>query len=1155
MKRATYIYCLTAVCLMSFSGSAEALTVHSCADTLYEFVQTCRDAETKIPASTQRSMYNKVAANCFPSAFQANNGANDTQATSDFSSFSQCSDITENKQKFQFASSIKAKIDINQNTSGNQQCRLATLEPNKQDNMKSLKSFCYASVNNSTVRTQAERVHDITDFYKDFVMQDPDPEKEQFRKDNLSKAKKNCGSTFEYFIDPSSVDSSGTVYLSSNKINILNKYVFGNDSINYYATNSSPQSPSLILIAENDIVLTRKTGDPYHGTAYLMTSGKATISGVTDFTGGINSRELEMTCSTYFGFSISCSSLNTFEVTGSTQLTACEEVELEDDINFSYYRVYLEQLSGCAPTVSLVVQNCTQGGFCEVPTENVSININGKAYTASSANGYRITFDHGDPVTYSVRPSGENTYLFCGTDNTALLSESCSFTTTECVEGATEDLENYVNSMNTSAIYIDTLSSDVKSVDSITLTLKGNTEVTLKDSANNTYTLFSGRDHETSFTEAKVTLPVEYVKTTGSIIPKFKFMTTVDRSTLYPVKSELNVTKVTIVAGKEKTSKDVIVRNFNEGETPDQYLVAIPYAICYDLRTSQATETDRVSTVKYRPVYANAPYYLRGYAVGCPDSGCSGSVTQTSLKNLCSTAAIVKIPKAGNQAKSIVYPTEAAKSLSPQKLSVWSTSLAGNTTSASKTADFTVYSDGSSETEYLNIGYTGNPALTTRVQLTDSGWYSLSAQPAVKHQATSPISTYFYSPVFTVIPQKLALASDRFVINDFYRFRAADGFSYRSSDEGMVSFLKKDAYAYVGTATCPMYYNQKLTISGYLNGYGYQGKLQNNFTNDFFRVPSETELGYSGAVLVIPLAQSATSYVEESSHNPCASTSSSACSGYDDFVAGKGIPFYTTVSVPGVNTETVRRKSASEKFAYYSRLNACLANNDSYTFSEGTDCAETTFTCGSGNDLCVSGNTVTTDNTDITGAKLSTAHQGYASKLRTLSDYTVYLGRIMTDHIVGRGTVESSNTESNTLYSPLFIKAYTDEGWKDVNDSCTVLYTEEEEPYKASLDFRDLKGTITYKLCGKPHNNTAPDCSEKHRTFSSGSLWLQAVKTGTGDAYVSYMLKNTSGGVSESPFFHLEHLYDANTSKGSFKFNTLVGNKRIIERKINTGSR
>ena len=156
---------------------------------------------------------------------------------------------------------------------------------------------------------------------------------------------------------------------------------------------------------------------------------------------------------------------------------------------------------------------------------------------------------------------------------------------------------------------------------------------------------------------------------------------------------------------------------------------------------------------------------------------------------------------------------------------------------------------------------------------------------------------------------------------------------------------------------------------------------------------------------------------------------------------------------------------------------------------------------------------------------------------------------------MGRGTVESSNTESNTLYSPLFIKAYTDEGWKDVNDSCTVLYTEEEELYKASLDFRDLKGTITYRLCGKPHNNTAPDCSEKHRTFSSGSLWLQAVKTGTGDAYVSYMLKNTSGGVSESPFFHLEHLYDANTSKGSFKFNTLVGNKRIIERKINTGSR
>ncbi|WP_294496418.1 hypothetical protein [uncultured Ruminobacter sp.] len=1167
MKKATYLYCLAGIGLLSLPGGAYALTSHSCGDSLYEFVQTCRDAEKVLPKKTQKNLYNNVAVNCFPTAFQANNGADVTPGNAANTPISTCDDITNSLDYLTsfdlFKQSNGPSVNINQKIASNKSCKIGTIQSSSTSGMNNHQQFCYATVGNRHVKTKAKNLHNISDFYRDFVMQDSDPEKEQFRKDNLAKAKKNCGDSFEYYIDSSSVENGG-IDLPLNKIIIINKYVFGSNTVTYMAS-GNPPVPQQIVIAENNITVTRDPDYPYYdAAAYLISSGRVTLTDVGSFTGGINARELELVelkCNYgwlfgYFSYWDNCSNSDSFEVTGYTTLSACEDVVLEDEITYTYYRVYLEQLSNCSPTVSLVVQKCSQGGFCETPTAPLNIRLNGHTYTVNAQNNYRITFDHGDPVRYTAEPTEQYTYFFCGTSNTASLSESCSFTTNECVEGATEDLENYVNDMNVKAIYSDTLSSDVKSVDSIKLILKGNTEIKIKDSDNHTYTLFSGKDHATNFTEEYVTLPVEYNRTTGAIVPKFKFITTADRGTLYPVKTELNVTKSTYIGNREVTSSDVITREFNQGATPDQYIVAVPYALCYDLMTTQPTDSTRTDNSKYRLLYANAPYYLRGYAVACPDSGCTASVNQTNLKNVCSSANIIKIPQAGSNSKSVRAPTEGATSILPEKISNWSTALTGYTVSTEKTANFTVYNgDNETETEYLKIGYTGDIPNGKRVRITDSGWYSLSAEPVIKPQSSSSVSTHVYSPVFTVIPMSLGIGNDSYVINDFYKFREANGFGYRSSGTGLTGILRSDAYVNAGTSTCPMYYNQKLTFSGYLNSYGYATKLQNGFTEKFYRIPGTADRSYDGVVLIMPLASTATAYREEASFDPCSSDTTVSCSGYDDYIADKGIPFHTTITVPGVSTDTLRRKTASEKFAYYAKLNACMANNTAYTFSESSDCAETGFTCGTDDQLCVSKNSVTTADTDVSGAVLNTNHQQYASKLRSLNDYTVHMGRIVTDNIIGTYTVDGGNTESGTLYSPLSIKEYTDSGWKDLSDNCSVLYITDEDSYKSSLDYSNQKGTITFNICTKMHDKIATDCSDKHRTFANGALWLQAVKSGTGDAYVTYTLKNETGGLNTTPFFHLEHLYDANTAKGSFKFNTFVGNKRIIERKINTGTR
>ena len=489
MKKTTYLFCLAGI--MSLSTEAYALTSHSCGDSLYEFVQTCRDADAVLPQKSQKNLYNNVVVNCFPTAFQANNGADVTPGNAAKTPISTCSDITNNSTYYPYFDLNKKSaptVNINQNLASGISCKLGTIQSSSTSGMNNSQQFCYVTVGNKYTKTKAKNLHNITDFYKDFVMQDSDPEKEQFRKDNLAKAKNHCGDTFEYYIDSSSVEN-GVITLPQGKIIILNRYVFGSSTISYRATSNTPV-PKQILIAENDISVTRNNNYSYYDSAaYLMTSGKASLSDVGSFTGGINAREIELNnLMCYYkgllwgGEWKDCKSADTFDVTGYTNLSACEDVVLEDEITYSYYRVYLEQLSSCAPTVSLVVQSCSQGGFCETPTGTLNVKINGHTYTVNAQNNYRITFDHGDPVRYTAEPTEQYTYFFCGTSNTASLSESCSFITNECVEGTTEDLENYVNDMNVKAIYSDTLSSDVKSVDSIKLTLKGNTEIKIKDS-------------------------------------------------------------------------------------------------------------------------------------------------------------------------------------------------------------------------------------------------------------------------------------------------------------------------------------------------------------------------------------------------------------------------------------------------------------------------------------------------------------------------------------------------------------------------------------------------------------------------------------------------------------------------------------------------
>ena len=191
----TFSLTFAAAFVLMFSSEAMALTATSCNDSLYEMVQTCRDYKsihgTKMPSATQRSYYNNVIANCFPAG---NNGADQVSGNSTGSKIEDCSDISSNKARsfdFKIASS-STNLEIYQNNTTNESCKVESFNSSSISRSKIANNFfCYATNSrNQTQRTNAAKIHNITQFFKDFVEQSDDPDKEQFRKRTRSSSER-----------------------------------------------------------------------------------------------------------------------------------------------------------------------------------------------------------------------------------------------------------------------------------------------------------------------------------------------------------------------------------------------------------------------------------------------------------------------------------------------------------------------------------------------------------------------------------------------------------------------------------------------------------------------------------------------------------------------------------------------------------------------------------------------------------------------------------------------------------------------------------------------------------------------------------------------------------------------------------------------------
>ncbi len=706
---------------------------------------------------------------------------------------------------------------------------------------------------------------------------------------------------------------------------------------------------------------------------------------------------------------------------------------------------------------------------------------------------------------------------------------------------AAGDIENYVNELNAEPIYV-LPAGDVKAATAVDLTFTGDAEARFRDANGGTHVLFRGRAPGSGYAEETAAgLPVRWDPADGGVVPLIAFLTYVGPDSLSVSGFTLHVIRVVQTPEGPAETEDSVTVDLAGAEP---FLTAVPYALCHDLTFAPPARGARAGSGKYRALYAGVPYYLNAYGAACPDSGCPAGAAQPLLKELCASAPYVELPEAGPAADAAA----AGVPIAPGDLTGWSLLPSERAPAGAFPARFVLRGAGADRT--LAAGFRRGPA-GAAVAVTEAGWYSFSSLKPLGITSSSVKKSYFYSPVFTVVPAYLAVAPGDYSANDFHRFRDADGFSFRDSEEGLAKALDGDFYGRVGTATCPLYYNQKIVFSGYLSAYGGDGIRLAAGSGAFARVPAPGTEDYPGAVMIAPLAPAGTGYAEEGSYDPCAGGDSGPCAGYANFVPGRGLPFYAAVAVPGTDAAGARRPEGAETFVYYAKLLNCLADNDGYSFAEETDCAAVSFACPAKGAPCPGSNVSETPETDVPGAAFGSARARYASRARALAKLSIRLGRLVSENVSGTGRESGAGGEPGALYAPLVIKGYTETGWRPVADDCTLLYIRDEGSYASSLEYAAETGVIGRELCPEIFGAGGTACSDAAARFNGGALWLKGTKRSAGNAYVFFSLKKDDpGGSAGIPFFHLGHLYDPNTAKGSITFSSYSGNRRVIERKF-----
>lgn len=1001
---------------------------------------------------------------------------------------------------------------------------------------------------------------------------------------NIIKTDTSCNKIFA-IDDQTSLNAPSPykLYVALNDDLILSKEIKLSDS----------NEPAIIFGKNITIKEKEEVYEKQKKLAHILASGTLKIDNGKEFIGGLNANKLNYTFTT----------ADTRQMIFAPKYLSggkCRHCSMIQKAEANAFR--LSQISGqnACEQIILQLEKCTSGNSECTPYKEkgvvVTITKDGTSTTNTTDENGRINLSnstYSSNFSASLGINGQATKVYCGaTTNT--LSDSCTFSGNICT-ASINDVGGYVG---------ETLPVEIKIPGDVRDSFKASNDNTA-DSTDTVIKVYANvaTTQNVSITnidgtKVSINLPPNAGTTTpinGDIVLPNATISYDEHSNQTIIKSTLVVNTLALDREPKTTYFNFIkleVQNKNPvtGETPEEFIFdfrqettkpkirTAPVAVCLNV--------DNKTPSNLYLLESDRAYDWTQKAVGCTNELCKANTTpvdqniiadQKTLSELCAktTDSLPLDAYDSWQREGALTP------LYKTTFDKWYQNPSNTdeiTPSDIATEDSTLKSPYEAlnmyigtTTERIKLGFTGiygSSATTPKIRFTNNGWISASTYNPIN---TIPErKTYFYSPVYTVVPVYLTPANAD--IFNYYSLTKREDLTTVPDDFTTVENINKN--------NCPQYYNEKLLLRLKLNGRSATDEILTNIRGSLVdNTKNEVDfVGFSVLLKDEPTTPTSSS-ISMAQENEANFSKLKSLKNWDTTKDADG--FVSTAFMTADNKfSLLGTQEADPKTVFLGvlgRTKMCLApqekggaftcNYDVFTRNEVAIPEEDTLQKGFLASAVKSYYGLSVDpiislrEDTING--LSTPWKNYHVTFLPVSKgsgpllKSVAFGRLVSLPVTGK---------QDTLYLPFTIQYLDQNGnWKVRKDQCTTLnlvdYTTPNLP--PNMFFKTAKkdgvqtdntGVINLKdgekvqlgFCTSYDKNSC-NATKLNGNFGAGILWLKAEHPQKDnidkDSYGLLDLKFNPGSNDNK---NIDHLLDKTTSQGGFLFKQVKNNLRII---------
>lgn len=923
--------------------------------------------------------------------------------------------------------------------------------------------------------------------------------------------------------------------------------------------------------------------------AHILAYGTLNINNGNEFIGGLNANKLNYTFTTD---NTKQKIITSIDLTGG-ECRLCSKIQKAEANAFR-----LSQISGqnACEQIILQLEKCTSGNSeCTPYKENGAVvtitKKDGTSTTKTTDENGRINLSN-STFSASLGINNQATKVYCdATTNT--LSDSCTFSGNICT-ASINDVGGYVG---------ETLPVEIKIQGDVRDSFKASNDNTA-DSTDTVIKVYANvaTTQNVSITnidgtKVSINLPPNAGTTTpinGDIVLPNATISYDEPSNQTIIKSTLVVNTLALDREPKTTYFNFIkleVQNKNPvtGETPEEFIFdfrqettkpkirTAPVAVCLNV--------DNKTPSNLYLLESDRAYDWTQKAVGCTNELCKANTTPVDQNIIADQKTLSKFCDATTdllphdvyddwQREGALTPlyktTFDAWYQTPSDANVITPSDLATEDSTLKSSYEALNMYIGTTTERIKLGFTGiygSSATTPKIRFTNNGWISASTYNPIN---TIPErKTYFYSPVYTVVPVYLTPANAD--IFNYYSLTKREDLTTVPDDFTTVENINKN--------NCPQYYNEKLLLRLKLNGRSATDEILTNIRGSLVdNTKNEVDfVGFSVLLKDEPTTPTSSS-ISMAQENEANFSKLKSLKNWDTTKDADG--FVSTAFMTADNKfSLLGTQEADPKTVFLGvlgRTKMCLApqekggaftcNYDVFTRNEVAIPEEDTLQKGFLASAVKSYYGLSVDpiislrEDTING--LSTPWKNYHVTFLPVSKgsgpllKSVAFGRLVSLPVTGK---------QDTLYLPFTIQYLDQNGnWKVRKDQCTTLnlvdYTTPNLP--PNMFFKtakkdgvqtDKNGVINLKdgeevqlgFCTS-HDKNSCNATALDGNFGAGILWLKAEhQKGTIDKD-SYGLLDLKFNPGSNDNKNIDHLLDKTTSQGGFLFKQVKNNLRII---------